>query len=172
MSLICWKPFRVPHNLKDKDQNPQSSREIPVSPGTRWPFSFISCCSLFHAHLSIICSKPPSFSQLAVPYPQGHCTCCSPVSDDHDNPPHLFYYWWTIILSLRLRSNTILSHCMYVQIYVHQLGKNFTTQELWVEFIQCLPEDYSLETASQIVLRMCSEEVGGEVSTCVILAKG
>ena len=135
-------------------------------------FSFISCCSLLHAHLSIICTKPPSFSQLAVPYPQGHCSCCSPVSDDHDNPPHLFYYWWAIILSLRLRSNTILSHCMYVQIYVHQVGKNFTTQELWVEFIQCLPEDYSLETASQRVLQTCSEEVGGEVSTCVILAKG
>ena len=29
------KPFRVSHNLKDKDQNPRSSREIRVSPGTR-----------------------------------------------------------------------------------------------------------------------------------------
>ena len=86
-------------------------------------FSFISCF-LLCAHLSIICTKPPSFSQLAVPHPQGHCMCCcSPVRDDHGNPPHLFYYWWAVILSLRLRSNTILSHCMHVQIHVHQLGK-------------------------------------------------
>ena len=86
-------------------------------------FSFISCCFLLCTHLSIICTKPPSFSQIALPYPQGHCMCRSPVSDAHGNPPHLFYYWWAIILSLRLRSYTILSHCMYVQIHVHQLGK-------------------------------------------------
>ena len=139
MSLICWKPFRVSHNLKDKDQNPQSSREIPVSPGTRWPLQFYLLLLFTSCTLEHYCTKPPSFSQLAIPYPQGHCTCCSPVSDDRDNPPHRFYYWWAIILSLRLRSNMISSHCMYVQIYVHQLGKHFTHKSCELSLFSVFP---------------------------------
>lgn len=139
MSLICWKPFRVSHNLKDKDQNPQSSREIPVSPGTRWPFQFYLLLLFTHAHLNIIV-QTSSFSQSCQhSYPQGRCTCCSPVTDDHDNPPHCFYNWWAVILSLRLRSNTISSHCMYVQIYVHQLGKHFTHKSCELSLFSVFP---------------------------------
>jgi len=39
-------------------------------------------------------------------------------------------------------------------------------------FIWGLTENHSLEYASQVALRHCSEEVREEVSICVILEKG
>ena len=50
--------------------------------------------------------------------------------------------------------------------------KKSTSWEVWVKFYLGQNKDYSQETAFQIVLRNCSEEVGREVSTYVILVKG
>ena len=59
-----------------------------------------------------------------------------------------------------------------VYCYLKKQKQKRTMYKLWVEFIQCFTEDCSLGESLSDSSRNCAEEVRGEVSIYVILAKG